>query len=306
MELAVLRSFVQVAERGSLTLAAQDLGLTQPGLTRQIQKLERELGVPLFVRSREGMRLTPAGERVLAYAQEVLARHHQLLEELQGAEAAVEGPLRIVASTTPAEFLVPDLVAAFTARYPQVQPFVYTTDSQGVIEELLARRWDLGFVGARIERKELRFDPVAEDEVVLAVPAHHPFAREREVPLDALANQSFVEREGGSGTLLSVRHALAQRGLALPPHRVAMTLSTTQAIVSAVRAGYGIGFVTSLALADRSDPRVVAVRLAGIPLFRTLYLVREERRLLPPPAQRFVAFVLETAPRGLRVSATAT
>src|SRR5207248_6079265 len=125
-----------------------------------------------------------------------------------------------------------------------------------------------GFVGARLERKGLRYDPLVEDEVVLAVPAFHPFAARETVALDDLAGQSFLEREDGSGTILSVRAALAERGLSLPPHRVVMTLSTTQAIVSAVAEGYGIGFVTSLALADRAAGRVFGVRLAGLPLRR--------------------------------------
>jgi DNA-binding transcriptional LysR family regulator len=295
VDISQLESFLMVAERGSLTLAAQELRLTQPGLSRQMQKLERALGVPLFVRTRAGVRLTPAGERYRAYAEETLARHRQLLEELHGAEAGLEGELRIAASTTPGEFLVPRLVADFTASHPNVRAIVSTTDSRGVVDELLGRRWDVGFVGARIQHKGLRFDPIAEDEVVLAVPAHHPFAGQSEVALEALANQHFVEREDGSGTILSVRRALAERGLALPPYRVAMTLSTTQTIVSAVRDGYGIGFVSSLALADRGAGRVVALRLAGVPLRRALYLVREERRVLPPVARRFAEFVLSGA-----------
>ena len=99
-----------IAERGSLTLAARELGITQPGLSRQMQKLERLVGVPLFTRTRNGVRLTPAGERYRAYAEEVLTRHRQLLAELRASEATLAGELRIAASTTPGEFLVPRLV----------------------------------------------------------------------------------------------------------------------------------------------------------------------------------------------------
>ncbi len=294
-----LQAFLRVAACGSLTAAARELGLTQPGLSRQMQKLERRLQVSLFARTPAGVTLTPAGERFRAYAEELLARHRQLLDELRGTEAGLAGTLRVAASTTPGEFLVPRLVAEFTGRHPDVRPVVFTADSEEVTSELLERRWDVGFVGARIKRDGLRFDPVADDEIVLAVPAHHPLAPAAEVPLGALAGQRFVDREGGSGTLLSVRRALAERGLQLPPYRVSMTLTTTQAIVSAVRAGYGIGFVSSMALADRPDGRVVGVRLAGVPLRRTLYMVREKRRVLSPVARRFAEFVLaRSAPPG--------
>lgn len=291
-ELSDLEAFLRVAERGSFTAAARELGLTQPGLSRQMQKLERRLDIALFVRTSTGVRLTAAGDRYRTYAGDMLARHRQLLAELRGDGAALAGPLHIAASSTPGEFLVPRLVADFTADHPDVRPVVFTADSEEVCHELLERRWDLGFVGARIKREGLRFDPVGSDEIVLAVPAEHPFAQTREVALELLAGERFVEREGGSGTVLSVRRTLADLGLALPPHRVSMTLSTTQAIMAAVRAGYGIGFVSSFALPGPRDGRVAAVRLAGIPLLRTLYLVREKRRLLSPIARRFAEFVL--------------
>jgi len=297
MEIQRLESFLAVAECGNFTAAALRLGLTQPGLSRQMQRLERALGVTLFVRTHAGVRLTSAGELYRAYAEDLVARHRQLLQELQGGAARLEGTLRIAASSTPGEFLVPGLVAGFTERHPEVRPVVFTSDSEAVVNELLERRWDLGFVGARIERNGLRYAPVAEDEIILAVPAHHALAGRGEIALDALAEQRFVDREGGSGTLLSVRRTLAKRGLSLPLHRVCMTLSTTQAIVSAVRAGYGIGFVSSMALADRPDGRVVGVRLAGLPLRRTLYMVHETRRVLPLVARRFSEFVLGGAQR---------
>lgn len=293
-----LEAFLRVAAHGSFTAAARELGLTQPGLSRQMQKLERRLDVSLFVRTPTGVRLTAAGDRYRTYAQESLAHHRKMLAELRGDDGVLTGPLHVAASSTPGEFIVPGLVAEFTGRHPDVRPVVFTADSEEVCNEILERRWDLGFVGARIKRNGVRFDPVAEDEIVLAVPAQHPLAEHREVPLQALAGQRFVDREGGSGTLLSVRRALVSRGMTLPPHRVGMTLSTTRAIVSAVRAGYGIGFVSSLALADPPDRRVVGVRLAGIPVTRTLYLVREKRRVLSPVARRFAEFVLNSGRRG--------
>jgi DNA-binding transcriptional LysR family regulator len=295
VEISALEAFLLVAERGSLTLAARELGLTQPGLSRQMQRLERAFGAALFVRTHAGVHLTPAGQRCRAYAREVVARHREFLAELRGGDAGVVGDLRVAASTTPAEFVVPRLVADFTARHPGARAVVFTTDSAGVAEELLDGRWDVGFVGARLARGRLRFDPVAGDEIVLAVPAHHPFARRREVALAALAGQPFVEREGGSGTLLSVRRALAARGLEWPVGRACLTVTTTRGVLAAVRAGHGIGFVSSLALAEEVDGRVVAVRLAGVPLVRQLCLVRERRRVLSPVASRFVDFVLREA-----------
>lgn len=295
VDLGKLQGFLAVVERRSFTLAARELSLSQAGLSRQIQKLEREVGVPLFVRSRDGVRLTDAGERYRAFAEATLVQHQELIEEIRG-EGALEGELRIAASTTPAEFLVARLIADFTDLHPKVQAIVFTGDSQRVVDEVAEGRRDIGFAGARFEHRRLRFDPVAEDEVLLVVPGHHPFAQLSEVPLEALGGQRFVEREAGSGTMESLHRALAVHGLALPPYHVVMTLSTTQAIVSAVRAGYGLGFVSSLALSEGSPGGPVGVRLAGVSLRRPIYLVRDERRLPPPAGRRFAEFVLQRFP----------
>lgn len=290
MDLAQLQSFVAVARRRSFTLAAQELDLTQPGVSRQVQKLEQELGVALLDRRHGGVELTPEGHRFRAYAEDALDRYERLRRELQSVDA-VSGELLIAASTTPGEFLVPGLVARFTALHPNVRPRVFIADSAEVLTELTERRWDLGFVGVHLPRRGLSYDVVAEDEVVLAVPAGHPFAARATVELAELEGQPFIEREGGSGTMLSVRAAVAKHGLELPAWRVAMVLNTTQAVVSAVQSGYGLGLVSSLALADRPAGRIALVRLAELSLRRPLYLVQEQRRPLPPVAAAFTAWV---------------
>src|SRR5438309_5364371 len=158
MDLTEIQTFLRTAEAGSFTLAAHDLGLTQPGVSRQIQRLERSLGIALFERVRHGLVLTSAGERYRAYAEEVVARHRQLMDDLQGTETGLDGQLRIAASTTPAEFIVAGLIADFTVLHPRVEAIVFTADSERVVDEVADGRHNLGFVGARIERKGLRYD----------------------------------------------------------------------------------------------------------------------------------------------------
>lgn len=296
METSDLEAFLLVAERGSLTAAARELGLTQPCLSRRMQQLERALTVSLFTRGRSGVRLTPAGERFRAYAASAVAEWRAVRRELRDADTALAGDLRIAASSTPGEFLAPELAAAFVARHPGVRPEIFIADSAVVEAEVRARRWDLGFVGARPTGRDLACRPVAEDEIVLATPADHPFAARGEVALEELADQPFLAREGGSGTAASVERALAERGLRLPERRTVMVLGSTQAIVSAVERGLGLGWVSSRALAGRSADRVVPVRLASLPLRRALFLIHDPRRTLPPPAAAFVDWVVRTRP----------
>lgn len=292
MDLSDLTGFLAVAKRASFTRAAEDLHLTQPAVSRQVQKLERELGVILLERRSGGLTLTPAGERLRRFAEETVAAHAGLLRQIRDTPPEVEGELRIAASTIPGEFLVPGYLARFTSRFPRVLPQVFITDSAQVVAELKEGRWDIGFVGTRLPGKGLRYETVAEDEVMLAVPAAHPFAGRTDVALGELAGQPFIEREGGSGTLRTVRTMLARQGLSLPAYQVVMVLSTTQAVLSAVERGYGMGWASSVVQGDGRAGRVAFVRLAGVqPMRRSLYLVQDRGRSLPEQARAFAEWV---------------
>ena len=291
MDFQKFESFLAVARHRSFTRAARELGLAQPTVSRHVQRLERELGAILFERRRDDVDLSPAGDRFRDYAESVLAGYRKLMLQMRKRPDTITGELRVVASTTPGECLVPDLLARFTQVYPDVRPEVFITDSAQAVEELRDRTRDIGFVGARLPGPGLRYDVVAQDEVVLAVPVGHSFADRNEVELSDLEGQPFLEREGGSGTLRSVRQILSKNGLALPAYRVVMVLSSTQAILSAVERGYGIGWVSSLALRGARAGHVAGVRLAGVPLMRNLYLVQEKQRPLPVVADAFAQWV---------------
>ena len=208
--------------------------------------------------------------------------------------AELEGGLKIIASTTPGAYLVPGLVARFQSRYPRVRPEIAIADSAAVLAAILAGHWDLGFVGGNVADERLRSRAIAEDEIVLAVSASHPLAREEAVSLSQLADLPFLEREVGSGTVESLNRALARRHLQLPPRRTVMVLSSCQAIIGAVRQGLGVGFVSTLALAE-AGADVVGVRLGEVPTRRRLSLVYRASPPLPPVATAFVRSLEEAA-----------
>lgn len=291
MNLDQLRTFVVLARRGSFTHAAEELSLSQPAVSRHIQKLEHELGTALLSRRRGEIELSEAGERLRAYAEEVVEGYERLLGVLGKGARPLEGELRISASTIPGEFLVPGLVAAFTARNPRVTPRILICDSAEVAAHLRGRRSDVGFSGVEVPDRDLHHQEFAADEIVLAVPADHSFASRGSVELAELAGQRFIVRESGSGTHRSFLAALRDHGLEVPAYRTAMVLGTTQAIVSAVQEGYGIGLVSRLAL-DGRRPGPVAVRVAGLDLRRPLFLVVEKDRTLASVPSAFATWVL--------------
>ena len=290
MEFEELESFIVVARLGNFSKAAGERHLTQPCISRHVQRLERELGLQLLDRRRGAVEVTNAGRQLLKYAEESVEHQRRFLASLRNDALPLVGHLRIAASTTPGEFLVPGWVAGFTGVHPQVHSQVFIADSAEVVQELRERRWDLGFIGTRFPGRGLVYEEVAQDEVVLAVPPTHPFAQRSEVALAELEGQPFLEREGGSGTLSSFRSALTYRGLPFPRYQVVMVLNSTPAILSAVGSGYGLGLVSVWALAHRNPNEIVKVRIRELPRSRPLYMVRE-RRLLPPVATAFAEWV---------------
>ncbi len=296
MNIAQLTTFVAVVETGSLTAAARRTGVTQPGVTRQIQRLEMELGVALLERLPTGVRATPEGERLLAYAQEALTDYGELLAAVQDPGAPLEGRLRIIASTTPGEYLVPEFATGFSQRHPAVTSEVFVADTTAVIDEMLERRWDIGFTGRPTDHQRLACTAVATDEVILAVPASHPFARKKRVSLKDLAGERIIERGIGSGTWLTVQDELDRLGLEIPAYAASMVLGSTHAIVSAVDAGLGVGFVTARSLERHDATRVTGVRIAEARFLRRLYMVHEQGRPLPRIVRLFRDYVLESLP----------
>ena len=307
MDFASIEAFVTVVRTGSFSAAARVLHVSQPGVTRQVQRLEADLQVVLLERGSRRCQLTAAGRTVLPWAEETLARYQALLDVLHDRPQQVEGTLKIAASTTPGEFLVPELLARFVEENPYVRPYVTIANSGAVEQEIRARTCDIGFVGARSASNGLRYRTVIEDEVVLVVPATHPFASRGEIDLSELEGESFIERADGSGTAATVTRALADLGLMLPRVQTVMNLGTSTAVVSAAERGIGMGWVSTMALINRRHDRVAAVRLRGISLRRVLSLVDDPRRTLPPVAAAFVSWVeawqeRQSEPLGLQIS----
>jgi len=269
--------FMEVVKRGSLSEAARQQNLTQPAVTRKMQRLEKEIGTDLFERG-EGhqIALTSFGRDFLIFAEKVLSDYNNLQERWRAGREDVKGPLKLAASTTPGEYIVPQMLASFTSRFPNVAPSLAIMDSEEVVAHISAREYDAGFTGKASERPNLTNIRILEDEIVLAVPPQHRFVRSEqpEIDLAELENEALILREEGSGTMQSVRRLLAEQNLNLPPYRTVMALGSTQAIITSVAAGLGSGFVSALAV-EESNGRVIGVRLRGLPLKRDLFLVYE-------------------------------
>lgn len=291
MNLEYLRTFLEVVRRGNLSEAARALDLSQPAVTYQMQRLERDLAYRLLERREGRLAVTPAGERLRQFAERVVAEEGRLRAGLSDLQEEVRGSLVVAASTVPGEFLLPRLLGEFTARYPGVTASVAIADTGVVARQVLARECDVGFVGARVSEPEIHSEPFARDEILLLAPPGHPWAIAATVRPQELAGERFLTRESGSGTMRSVVELLEGAGTALPELQAGSSFGSTQALLSAVEAGLGVAFISRCA-AERSLRLglVCAVPLEGLVLRRDLYLVYVEGRPQTRLLQEFVSF----------------
>lgn len=292
MNLEHLRTLISIVEQGSLSAAARAKRISQPAVTKQLQRMEAEMGLSLLVRgSKRQVELTPAGERVLAFARETLDRFEALQGDLARLKTIGQGILSLAASTIPGEYVLPGLLAAFRSDYPQVRVQMTVSDTADVATRLLADEADVGVIGSTINRPGLRLERLVGDQIVLAVPPDHPFAVMGEVTVSDLRDEPLILREEGSGTRRSVEIALDAEGASVPQQSIILTLGSTQAILRAVEQGLGMGFVSERALAQaEADGHLACVHLAGVDLRRDLYLAYRPHRLSDPLVVRFLEF----------------
>ncbi len=185
MDTRQLAALVAVVDRASFSQAAEQLGVTQPAVSLAIRALEKRLGATLLDRSGRTVQPTEAGRAAYRHAQRILGAEDDLLRALDEGTADVTGQLSLGVSSGPAERILPPLLGAFRERHPEVHLALRVDDTDSVIALVVDRQIELGIVGAERPHRSLLFEPFLRDEVVLCVPAGHPFAG-RVVSLDEL------------------------------------------------------------------------------------------------------------------------
>ncbi|WP_328973206.1 LysR family transcriptional regulator [Streptomyces sp. NBC_00239] len=271
-DLGALELLLAVARLGSLGAAARQLGITQPAASSRIRTMEVRLGVALVDRSPRGSTLTAEGALVTDWARAVVDAAEAFDAAAQALRGRRDSRLRVAASMTIAEYLLPGWLVALRAERPGTAVSLYAENSAAVAERVLAHEADLGFVEGPAVPDGLDSAVIARDRLVVAVAPGHPWARRRgELPPAELAATPLILRERGSGTRQVLDAALAAHGgLAAP----LMELASTTAVKAAALRGVGPCVLSELALvAELAARQLVAVPVAGASLDRALRAV---------------------------------
>ncbi|MFW6719185.1 LysR family transcriptional regulator [Streptomyces sp. MAR4 CNY-716] len=268
-DLAALELLLAVARLGSLGRAAKAVGVSQPAASARIRSMERQLGVALVHRSPAGSRLTDAGGVVTEWARRVV----EAAEAFDAGAAALRGRrdsrLRVAASLTVAEYLLPGWLVALRAARPETAVSLQAGNSVAVAAQVRAGAADLGFVEGSGVPEGLDGAVIGHDRLLVVVAPSHPWARRRRgLPPAELAGAALVLREQGSGTRQVLDEALAPYGgLGVP----LLELASTTAVKSAAVTGAGPAVLSELAVADEvAARRLVAVGVSGLDLARAL------------------------------------
>src|SRR5262245_3368770 len=244
MDTRQLESFVAVVERRSFSQAAERLGVTQPAVSLQIQALEKRLGTKLLDRSGRRVEPTEAGLRLYRGAQRLLALEEQVVAE--GAEegaAELRGRFEIAASTGPVGIVLSHLLCEFGALHPKLHVLLWVFDTQTIVDRVAARELELGVVGAARRHRGVVFEPFLRDEVVLACPPGHRLAG-KTVTLDEVCEAGLIVMQEGAGVRQMIEDELHRLGLRLRDLDVRLELGLQESVASAVRAGYGVTFIS--------------------------------------------------------------
>lgn len=273
IDLGALDLFATVVRVHSVSQAAAVHGLSQPSASKQLHTLERTLGVTLLERSPTGSTPTPNGALVVEWAAEVLGATERLLDGVAALRARATGRLRVAASYTIAEHLLPDWLTALRARHPDAAVQLLVVNSTGVIERVRAEAVDLGFIETTARPTTVASSVVDHDELVAVVAPSHPWVRRRRpVPAATLAATPLVLREAGSGTREALERAVAAVGAELV--RPALELGSTTSVLHAVASGAAPTVVSALAVArERAAGELVVVPVDGLDLHRPLTAV---------------------------------
>ena len=295
LDLAELRAFCAAVDLGSLGRAARLLRVSQPALSKRMRTIEAVVGTPLVERSPRGIRPTPAGEKLYVEARKLLAQA-EAVDDLVRGLSGEEAPVRLAASHTIAEFVLPGPLVDFERRRDRHLSVELMVANSIVVRELVSDgRADFGI--AAVDRLatggSLTETPFCDDEVILAVPHGHRWSGRDLVPLEDFVAEPLVMRDPSANTRRVVDDALAARGLALAAP-LAEVGSTSAAKATAVSEGAPV-LLSSLALGP-ADSAFVVRRVEGLSLMRRFVMLVAAEGTLRPAARALAAALGATHP----------
>lgn len=292
--LSRLQAFLVTAEEGNITKAADKLYLSQPAVSMKIISLEKELGVPLFVRTKKAMILTEQGEAFYQNAQAMINAYKEGLKTINAISNNEVGTLSISSALYFGTYRLPSLLSEYLSLYPNISVNADITFSQFVINDILTNKYELGFIGDMdfSHYPQLNRYLFGSDKLVVIVSNKHPWGQvAKSIKFEELSGETFVFNAEASSIRRVIDQELKNRGIII---KKKIFLGNTEAVIAAVEHDLGISIVPFLSVENRAKYGLLkTIEITDVSLSRNLYYIYRKDRALSVSTSKFLDLVIQ-------------
>ncbi|CEN75793.1 LysR family transcriptional regulator [[Clostridium] sordellii] len=295
MDLKQLEVFVAVAKYNSFSKAAKELFLTQPTVSAHIQNLEKNLDTVLVNRNNKVITLTKAGEILYEHAIYILNNCKKAIYDIKEYSGKIEGVIDIACSSIPETYILPDFLKNFYSDYPNVKFSISRYDSQDAISEILNERISFGFVGSKVNNKQVEYIDLIDDELVLITPFDLIIENEDNyIDLDKLSDLKFIMRKDGSGTQSLLINKLKSHKIPINNLDTIAYVESNESIKEMVKLGLGVSFVSYTSVIDYINLRKVRYyKVKNLNFDRKFYFIYSKKKTFTPLEYKFLDGVFD-------------
>lgn len=291
MNIENLNIFCQVIEQGSISQVARTSYVTQPAVTSKIRQMENHYGVALFDRDGGTLRVTKAGTKLYPFAKEIVEYYHRSQEVMGSISNDKEETLHVGASLTIGEYLLPEIMGMFQKKHKNIEFSLAIGNTPAILSKLESLEIDIALVEGIVMHKDFHIEKFAKDELILIIPKSHRWKNREEISIETLADERFLLREKDAGARKMIESVFADYNV-LEEIRHYLELGSTQAIISGVESGLGIGIIPKLSVSHELELGVVKhMPISDISISRDLWIVKRPTRFPKNSINLFTQFL---------------
>ncbi|MFB5283185.1 LysR family transcriptional regulator [Peribacillus asahii] len=269
----LLSVFISVADKRNFSRAAEELHMTQPAVSQQIQQLEKHVGAKLLLRTNKSVQLTKAGEIVYLHAKEITGLYKRMSMLVNELNNEPTGPLKIGASYTFGEYVLPHILARMKNLFPNIFPSVQIGNTRDIAKAITSHEIDVGIVEGEISLRNIYIKSVSTDQMYIVAGGKYPIYFNKEVTRRQVEQENWIVREVGSGTREATETLF--QSLQIRPSKL-MEFGSTQLIKEAVEAGLGISYLSELTVKkERILGTIQVLNVKGTPIKRNFSVITE-------------------------------
>jgi len=294
-DLRQLEIFCKVVELKSFSRAAEAVYLAQASVSERIATLEAMVGAKLLDRLGRTVVPTAAGEMLYKHALSLLELKRKVCLEMEDFLGIKRGEIRVGGSTIPGEYILPRIIGKFHREFPGISVTLIVGDTQLIESKVTEGRLELGVIGSRSSNPSIHQQELWEDELVVAVPTSHPWAKKKLVSIEDLVKEPFIVREQGSGTLKMFQDHLSGLGsTGIEGFKVVASLGSSTAVKEGIKSGLGVSVLSERAIETEVKAGILKpVKIKGLPMKRKFYLIQDKRREASPLCRTMVDFLIK-------------